>query len=223
MTPLSNFEKLRLAARYWLLGMAEHDDGYFKVLEAMELALDHHDGYRNGGDPEATHQLEMFHHARTLHKHLKNPRTVYTLIFLHDAIEDPNQKTKEFVTPEDIENIFGPFIRAKVEKMSKNILGAPNTAYSLDAIFDDEDCGPAKGFDRVNNVSSMVGVFKRPRLERYVKETADEFLPRIKAARRKFPAQEAVYENIKLKLVNQLTLIQHILAGYEPDGAVPVP
>ena len=213
MDKLTNFEKLRISARYWLLGMAEGDSRYFKVLEAMELCLAHHDGERNGGEPEATHQLEMFHHARTLHKHLRNPWLVYILIFLHDAVEDPNQKTKEFVTLEDIEHIFGAEVRVKVKKMSKKVLGVDNPEYSLDAIFEDEDCGPAKGFDRVNNVSSMVGVFKRPRLERYVKETADEFLPRLKQARRRFPHQEAVYENIKLELVNQLSLINHILAA----------
>ena len=41
--------------------------------------------------------------------------------------------------------------------------------------------------DRVNNVSSMIGVFKRSRLERYVKETMEEFVPRLKMARRAFP------------------------------------
>lgn len=63
----------------------------------------------------------------------------------------------------------------------------------------------------MNNVSTMVGVFKPARLKRYVLETADEFLPNLKLARRRFPHQEPVYEAIKLELINQLTLINHIM------------
>jgi (p)ppGpp synthase/HD superfamily hydrolase len=213
---LTKFDKLLISARYWLLGMAEHDPDYFKVIEALELGLEHHDGYRNGGDPEFIHQLGIFHYLRTLHKHIKNPKTVYKLVFLHDALEDPNQKTKAFITPEDIREQFGEAFLVKLKKMSKEILGQKNPDFSLDAVFDDEDTSVAKGGDRVDNVSSMIGVFKRARLERYVKETMEEFLPRLKKARRKFASQEAIYENIKMELVGTITLIGHILEGYVP-------
>lgn len=211
---LSRFEKLRIAARYWLLGMAEQDSTYFKVLEAMEFGLSHHTGTRNGGDPEFIHQLGIFHQVRTLHRHIKNPVTVYTLVFLHDAVEDARSTddgTKVFVSLDEVEARWGSSIAQKLRLLSKEILGVKNPDYNLDRIFSDEDASIAKAGDRVNNVSSMVGVFKRPRLERYVKETVDEFLPRIKEARRKFPHQEGVYENMKLELVNQLQLIQHLL------------
>lgn len=212
-----NFDKLLISARYWLLGMAEHDADYFKVIEAMELGLEHHDGYRNGGDPEFIHQLGIFHYLRTMHKHLRDPKMVYTLVFLHDALEDPNQRTKVFISPHDIAQRFGEPVLVKLKKMSKQVLGQPNPDFSLDAVFSDPDTSVAKGGDRVNNVSSMIGVFKRARLERYVKETMEEFLPRLKQARRAFPDQEAVYENVKLELVGTLTLIGHILEGYVPE------
>ena len=218
MEKLNHFEKLRLSARYWLLGMAEHDVGYYKVLEALELGAKHHDGYRNGGDPEFIHQLEIFHYLRTMHKHIRNPKTVYMLVFLHDALEDPNQKTKVWIAPSDISDRFGEAFLVKLKKMSKKIMGVDNPDFSLDAVFDDEDTSVAKGGDRVNNVSSMIGVFKRPRLERYVKETMEEFFPRLKSARRAFPDQEAIFENIKLELTGTLTLIGHILEGYVPEA-----
>ena len=219
MEKLIKFDKLLISARYWLLGMAEHDTEYFKVIEALEMGLAHHDGYRNGGDPEFIHQLQIFHYLRTMHKHIRNPKTVYKLVFVHDALEDPNQKTKKFVTPEEIREAFGAAFLAKLTKMSKEILGQKNPDYSLDAIFEDEDTSVAKGGDRVDNVTSMVGVFKRARLERYMKETAEEFLPRLKTARRAFPHQEAIYENIKMELVGTMTLISHILDGYTPEAA----
>lgn len=216
---LTRFDKLLISARYWLLGMAEHDPEYFKVIEALELGLEHHDGYRNGGDPEFIHQLGIFHYLRTLHKHIKNPKMVYKLVFLHDALEDPNQKTKAFITPEDIHDQFGDPFLTKLKKISKEVLGQKNPNFSLDAIFDDEDTSVAKGGDRVDNVTSMIGVFKRARLEKYVKETMEEFLPRLKKARRKFASQEACYESMKLVLVGQLQLIGHILEGYVPHEA----
>ena len=217
MEKLTNFDKLLISARYWLLGMAVHDAEYYKVIEAMERGLVHHDGYRNGGDPEFIHQLQIFHYLRTMHKHIRNPKVVYMLVFLHDALEDPNQKTKEYIAPSELEVRFGvPFVR-KLKLMSKEILGVKNPDYSLDAIFDDEDTSVAKGGDRVNNVTSMIGVFKRSRLERYVKETMEEFIPRLKSARRKFPDQEAIFENIKLEIVGTLTLVGHILEGFVPE------
>jgi len=220
MNKLNNFNKLLISARYWLLGMAESDPRYFKVLEALQIGLEHHNGERNGGGHEFIHQLGIFHHLRTLHKHLKNPTIVYTLAFLHDAVEDANKTTGKFITLEEIDNKFGTVIMCKVWKLSKEVLGIKNPDYSLDSVFKDEDCACVKGGDRVNNVSSMVGVFKPERLARYVKETTEEFLPRLKLARRAFPHQEAVFENIKLELVNQLNLINHIMGQPQKEHVV---
>lgn len=221
---VTKFQKLLISARYWLLGMAEHNQAYFKVIEALELGLAHHDGLRNGGDHEFIHQLGIFHYLRTMHKHIRNPTIVYMLVFLHDALEDPNQKTKKsgaprYITPAEIAEKFGANFLVKLMKMSKQILGIDNPEYSLDVIFEDEDASLAKGSDRVDNVRSMVGVFKRARLERYIKETMEEFVPRLKTARRAFPDQEAIYENIKMELVGTMTLVGHIMEGYVPENA----
>lgn len=210
MNNLNKFEKLVIAARYWLLGMAEHDTEYFKVLDALEYGLEHHDGKRNGGEPEFIHQLSIFMRLRTHHKALSNPVIVYILAFLHDAVEDPNKKTGKMVSLEEVEQRWGQVVALKLRKLSKEILGQKNPDYSLDAIFDDEDCAAVKSDDRCDNVSTMYGVFKPERLERYVKETEEEFLPRIKEARRRFPRQEAVFEAAKLEINNQLKLINHM-------------
>lgn len=220
------FQKLLISARYWLLGMAEHDARYYSVIEALEAGLEHHNGVRNGGEPEFIHQLSIFHHVRTLHKHLRNPVTVYTLIFLHDYVEDPStmvdpkdptKKIKKYVPLQQIEENWGAELAQKLDLLSKEVLGVKKENYSLDPVFRDVDCSVVKFGDRVHNVSTMVGVFKRARLERYIKEVLDIFLPNAKVSRRLFPDQEAVYENMKLELVNQLQLIQHIMDGYEPS------
>lgn len=213
-----DFDKLCIAARYWLLSKTDERPEYNKVLEAFELGLEHHDGQRNGGQPEFIHQLQIFHRLRTLHRHIKNPALVYTLVFLHDAIEDARtdaQGVKHYISLEEIDSRFGSIVADKLRKLSKEIMGVKNPDYSLDVIFADEDCAIAKSGDRADNVSTMFGVFKAARLERYVKETIEEFLPRMKLARRTFPHQEGVFENIKLELVNQLQLIQHLMSYYE--------
>lgn len=200
-----------IAARYWLLGMAEHDRTYFNVLDVMELALAHHDGARNGGQPEASHQVSIFHGLRTMHRHLLDPVMAYKLAWAHDMVEDPRQRDGVLVTPDELAYVGGREFADEVVVMSKKILGQPNPDYSLDVIFGRASTSVAKGGDREDNVSSMFGVFKPARLERYVLETADEFLPRLKAARRKFPQQEPVYENIRLGIVRQLQLIRHLM------------
>jgi (p)ppGpp synthase/HD superfamily hydrolase len=220
--PEGTFEKLMIAARYWLRGLAENDERYYLPIKALEKAAEHHNGRRNGGDPAFIHQLGIFHHIRTLHKHLIDPVMVYTLIFLHDYIEDPTKDAagnKHYKTTAEVEEDFGPVVLAKVLKLSKEIMGQPNPDYDPKAIWEDPDCSIAKGGDRVNNVSTMVGVFKLPRLERYVVETIEVFLPGLKSSRRKFPQQEAVYENIKLELINQLQLIEHIVNNLQAQAA----
>lgn len=200
-----------IAARYWLYGMAEVNPEYALVIDAMELCLQHHNGKRNGGEPEASHMIGIFHHVRTLHKHLKNPIIVYILIFCHDMLEDANQKTGAYIPPQRLIDKFGEAITNKVIKMSKHILGQVNPTYSLETIFEDEDCSIAKAGDRCNNISTMVGVFKLPRLLRYIEETRTKYLECLKTARRMYPAQESVYENFKMYIENQLILIQVIV------------
>jgi hypothetical protein len=72
--------------------------------------------------------------------------------------------------------------------------------------------------DRVNNVGSMVGVFTTEKMQKYVDEVNTFFRPLIRAARRNFPEQEAVYENMKLTLLGQINLIEYILKGDSANG-----
>ncbi|MGA4923134.1 hypothetical protein, partial [Bacillus subtilis] len=76
----------------------------------------------------------------------------YKLVFLHDALEDPNQASKKagkprYIEPGEIAEMFGDAFLVKLKKMSKEILGQPNPDYSLDDIFADEDTSVAKGGD----------------------------------------------------------------------------
>lgn len=203
------FHKLKLSARYWLLGMAETDVGYFKVIEAMEFCLEKHNGFRNGGAPEAIHQLGIFHTLRTLHRHIKNPVVVYCAAFLHDVVEDKG------VSIQEIRIRFGDRIADVVALLTK-FEGYVLAEY-LKAIFEDEDASIVKFADRINNLGSAVGVFKYKRLLKYFNESTNDFMPSFKISRRKFPHQEAVYENFKLVMMNQLNMIEAVLEMMPKD------
>lgn len=218
------FDRQVAAARYWLIGMAETNPDYLKVIEAMEWSKSHHNGKRNGGGPEFMHQIEIFHKLRTLYKNLTNPVKVFILVFLHDMVEDGQKQpdgSKVFIGLDEVERRFGQEIAIKTAKLSKEILGVKNPDYSLDVIFADEDCAPTKLADRDNNISSMMGVFKRSRALRYVEETVNEFMPRAKDARRQFPQQESVFENLKSSLQNQLNLIELMMPTYRLEEVTP--
>lgn len=204
---MTKFEKLRLSARYFLIGMAANDVKYNKCLDALEMMLEiTKDAHRNGGEPEAIHPLSIFHHTRTFHATLNDPVSAYVLAFLHDLGEDFS------LSIETVDKTFGGKIANSFDIISKNV-GAKkkDPQIYLPNCFADELISVIKPIDRNNNISTMVGVFKRQRLIKYTKETREEYIPRFKVSRRLFPHQEAIYENLKLQLENQLNLIEHII------------
>lgn len=204
-----------ISARYWLLGMAENDEDYYHVIQALEMGREHHNGTRNDGSPEFSHQVAIFHHLRTLHRHIVRPAIVYALVFLHDILEDKNQRTGALITPEQVHERLGggefaSIVVEKLCKISKTINDQP-TDYNFDAIFADQELSVVKFGDRCHNVSTMYGAFKRARLIRYIRETRDTFMSYLAPCRRRFPYQEGVYENVKLMLTTHLDIIEACL------------
>jgi len=212
MSSNHNFDKLVIATRYRLLGMVSADPSVMCALNAFEWALLKHSGRtRNGGQPEFIHQLEIFSQAVCFHHLYADPQIVYADIFLHDTVEDLN------VTLEAIGDMFGTTVRHDVDLLSKEVNGVKKNPYSLDEVFANPRTAVAKTFDRCNNVSSMIGVFKPERLQKYVKETREQYLPRIKEARRVFPTLEPVFETGKLILTQHLRIIDLLIPQPEQE------
>jgi (p)ppGpp synthase/HD superfamily hydrolase len=210
---MDKFLKLKMVSRYWLHGIAQTQPEYYSVIQAAELGAKYHVGSRKSGQPEFIHQLEIFSHLRTLHNHLQNPVLAYQAAFLHDVMEDYD------VTYAEISRQFGTELADVVERLSKIVGGIrkDDAAYFSDVA----SCPIAsvvKLADRVNNVGSMVGVFTHEKMQRYVDEVNTFFRPLIRTARRNFPEQEAVYENMKLTLMGQINLIEHLLQTDTPPN-----
>lgn len=201
-TSVVAYQKLRLTVRYWLLGR-----GYTLALKAMEFAADHHTGLRKDGSPEFSHQIWQVAYARTLSDLMAHPEETIATIFLHDVVEDYG------VTVAEIEREFGSSIANAVDAMSKVVEGrkkSPDSYFS--ALAKSPIASVAKGVDRIHNHKTMRNAFKQSKQIDYLGETEDDILPMLKEARRRFPGQEPVYENIKHMLISQIELYQYALS-----------
>ena len=225
----TKFEKLKSSLRYRLMGLAMADSRYFKVLEAFEFAADVHQGFRKDGKtPEFEHQLNMLGFAMTLHNSLVQPHKVYINVLLHDTYEDADKFVKTHPNLiVDMETTFAEDM-VHIKRISKIIhQRQPDGSYvqvkkDLSVYFDDMAscviCSITKPIDRTNNMSTMKGVFNLEKQKRYTVEVDDYFLPMLKKARRAFPQQELVYEQLKSVLNLLKANIQHfvdILMGGE--------
>ena len=99
---MTNYEKLKITLRYWLLGMSQSNPDYIKCVEALEFASKFHTGLRKDGiTPEFEHQLIITHYIRTLISNLEFPVETICASLLHDTSEDYN------VSFEEIRDKFG--------------------------------------------------------------------------------------------------------------------
>ncbi|MCW3783004.1 HD domain-containing protein [Defluviimonas salinarum] len=208
MTDMSEFSKRGISMRYWLQGR-----GFHLALEAMDFAKGFHTGTRKDGvTPEFDHQVSIAHYLRTLEASLSYPQETFATVFLHDVREDFD------VADGEIRVRFGDRTANAVAAMTKTFRGEkrhPGAVFS--AIANDPVASVAKGADRGHNHRSMVGVFSIGKQKEYLAETKVYFLPMLKEARRRFPAQEPVYENIKHALTGEIALIEAIHAAMRPE------
>jgi len=191
-----NYEKMRIALRYWLIGK-----GFYKAAEAMAFAEQYHTGKRKDGEHEFSHQVSQANLARTLYQHFTYKEEVFIVIFLHDICEDKG------ISFEEIEKRFGFIVCKAVKFMTKVYQGVKTSNDQYYSVLSTcEIASICKGFDRIHNLMSMLGGFKPEKRMEYIEETKQHTIPMLKIARRNFPSQESVYENIKFIMTNQIQL-----------------
>lgn len=195
-----DYEKMKIAIRSWMLGR-----GYYNAVKAMNFAEQLHTGTRKDGAPEFSHQVSQASYARTMVDNFLFPEETLCVVFLHDTVEDCGVTHKQLV------ELFGIRVADATIKISKVVNGVriPDEIYYKGM----ETCPIAsidKGFDRVHNLMTMFGGFKPQKQVSYIAETLDKTVPMLKAARKAFPEQEAVYENIKFVMTNQIQLYKEL-------------
>lgn len=202
------YTKKKAALRYRLQGLAMNDHQWYDALKAFNFAETHHAGFRKDGvTPSFMHQVEIASYILTMVKSLLFPVRTIVAILLHDTPEDTS------VSHEEIRDMFGIESMNDVELLTKEYRGKKKTPEEyFDSIASNPVASVGKGGDRVNNQHSMAGVFKYGKQISYCDETRTHFFKFLKTARRLFPEQELVYENIKFVLTTQLRIYDAIHA-----------
>lgn len=203
----TSFEKLMTTTRHWLKGLASYDNRYYDVLHALEFfaQIHKHELRKDGKTPGFYHQLNMLAFARTQHRNLADPASVYIAILGHDAVEDYPERFEE------ISNNLGASDLRNICMLDKN--RSPNFDSYMDAVALDEVCSAVKGIDRIHNYSTMAGVFSSLKQESYAEDGRAYFLPMLKTARRRFPRQEPLYELLKSVLMMQIHATDHLVSA----------
>ena len=191
---MNQFEKMRIAMRYWL-----HGKGYTNALRAMNFAASYHTGLRKDKvTPEFHHQISITSYLRTLPS-LIEQEVVLAAGFLHDVVEDYD------VSIQVIKNEFGEAVAFAVDLLTKDKYTNKEGYY--EAMRTCPNASILKGADRMHNFQTMNDVFDMKKKKDYIDECRDYILPMLKSARYNFPQQEPAYENIKLVLMSQIELI----------------
>lgn len=206
---IEKFKKLKSTFRYWLLGMAESNPDYYRVLQAMEIAEKYHNGNRKDGSPEFGHQITICMYLRTLHKFFKDPVTVFIVALFHDTLEDYFAKSHEELL-EKFPKEYHLIMRISKVRNGEKISYEKYFAEMKEC----EICSVVKLVDRIANISTMIGVFNTDKQTQYLEEVNTWFLPMLKHAKRKFPEMEAAFENIKTMLIMQRDTILAVRAEF---------
>jgi guanosine-3',5'-bis(diphosphate) 3'-pyrophosphohydrolase len=202
MSNLTNIEKVRIALRYFLIGK-----GFTQALKAFDYAERLHTGLRKDGvTPSFHHQISIANYLTTLPLDNTALETAIILAFLHDTPEDKG------VSYEEIQTKFGDDIAHGSILLAKKYRGndIPKEKYFGDLAL---HAMPAlvKGADRMNNLSTMHGVFKIEKQQSYVDETIAYHLPMLKTARRNFPEYHMAFENVKIGILAWVNSTQNYL------------
>lgn len=214
----TSFEKLLTTTRHWLKGLAAYDNRFYDVLHALDFfAHIHKDEVRKDGKTLGFyHQLNMLAFARTQHRNITDPASVYIAILGHDAVEDYPERFEE------IANNIGQSDLRNICLLDKN-RSASFDSY-MEAVAQSEVCSVVKGIDRIHNYSTMAGVFSRLKQESYAEVGRMYFLPMLKTARRRFPRQEPLYELLKSVMMMQIHATDHLveaLRGSQSSQELP--
>jgi (p)ppGpp synthase/HD superfamily hydrolase len=208
-----HYKGLKKTLRYALMGRASCDPRWYVAVNALDLGVKYHKGFRKDKvTPEFQHQVEIALYLLTMEKLMIDaPRTIADAL-LHDLGEDYG----DLISFEEIGEHTDKIIADDCRLLAKEYRGQKK---SPEEYFGPMSSNPrvslVKGGDRVHNMRTMPGVFSFEKQVGYCDETVTHHFKFLKLARRAFPQQEPIYENIKFILTTQLGVFRSIHAqGY---------
>lgn len=208
---VQEFKDATKALRYRVLGMAKAyelinekalSDSWYLVHDALEFCLAHHNGWRKDFvTPSAMHQIALANDAMTYLGPLMFPTRTIIAALLHDTPEDTP------ISHSEVRDNFGPESEEDVEILTKEYRGVKK---DVGEYHREQATNPVtsvvKPIDRKYNVKTMRSVFVLEKQIRYCDETEADYFDMLKIARRRFPRQELIYENLKQALRTELDL-----------------
>jgi len=208
--------KQRAKLKHWLILR-----GWKKALQAMEFdaALEGDKKRKDGETPSLHHQVSIGRLIYTLAPHLLRPEQTIAVAFLHDVLEDYGEE----IELDDFARTFGDEIYVATWATTKKYRGQekPYDEY-FPALADNPIASIVKLADRAHNIQTMQGVFTVDKQRAYIEEVSTWFFPLIRSARRNYPEQYDAYENLKILLRAQVTLLRQVLAVTVPGSQVRV-
>lgn len=197
------FQKLDIALKHYLVGA-----GFHRALKAYAFAKAYHVGVRKDGiTPEFQHQIEIALFLSTL-KGLIDEEGCIIVALLHDVMEDYG------VAKEEIIGLVGEECWLSAWRMTKVYRGERKDDVLLfEEMASDARASICKGVDRINNYSTMVGVFGAGKQVEYLDEGERLFMPMLKRATFNFPEQFMAYMNVRTVLKIQIAMVRAALAG----------
>jgi len=206
----AHFDKTKAALRYQLMGRASCDERWYVAVTALDLGLQYHTGFRKDGvTPEFQHQVMIALHLLTLEKNMIDaPRTIADAL-LHDLGEDYGDQ----ISFEEIGERTDKIVEGDCRLLAKEYRGEKKSVREyFDPMSKNFRISIVKGGDRVHNLSTMAGVFKLAKQIDYCDETEEHFFEFLKLARRNFPRQEPIYENLKFTMRTQIQIFRSVNA-----------
>ncbi len=164
--------------RGWFIGRGMHES-----LKALGYMMTHHAGQkRSDGQPYIVHPLSMATHAAMVNDDNITDELVATLL-LHDLREDAHVSISEMP--------FSGRIRNGVKYMSL-IRFNDESKYELkkryyNELLESKEATIGKGFDRYNNLTTMLATFPEEKVRKNVVETDMLLLPALKRAEEVWP------------------------------------
>lgn len=192
--------------------------GYYRTVQALNLAQTHMTGLRKDGvTPTWTHPVAVASFLRTIERLVPAGDIVLATALGHDLVEDTA------VTIGAIEQALGREVAHAVALLSKDGNGEKaSLSLYFAAMAENPVSVLVKGADRLHNFHTMPGVFSRDKQREYIQECRTHIMPMLKVAGRHFPTFEDAMVNVRSVLALQITAFN---AGLEtgPDGADTAP
>ncbi|MCB9988152.1 MAG: hypothetical protein H6868_02325 [Rhodospirillales bacterium] len=206
------------------------------AIEAFRLSIEHHhytidsdEGFqlqrRRDGWPAFLHQVcQAAFTLDLLNRNLPvlEPDALLSTNFCHDLIEDTAITKKTIQERINRKTAHRARLMAKKENGVK-LYSDENICDYYDLIENDPVTSLAKGLDRMQNMSTMIGGMKPDKMIAYINETETYILPMLKRAAKLFPEQKETYEALGQTIEAQICRTNQFLyqTGYKKQPVPP--